>query len=113
MSDVSQVWSAEMMQRQYGVFYCGSRNARLDRANVPESLWPLLPYAAFLGISDDWARERLVKEASVEVRRNLKDVVAAFDTSLDEWLAGSEADNPNPSNEYIAFSAMRMAAYYA
>ena len=35
-------------------------------------------------------------------------MVASFDGLLDEWLAGPEADNPDPTAEYIAFSAMRM-----
>ncbi len=72
----------------------------------------MLPYAEFWGIADDWTREDLVKSAPPGARENLKQVVAAFDNAMDEWLAGPEADASDPSDEYIAYSAMRMAAYY-
>jgi len=54
----------------------------------------------------------LILEAPDEVKKNLKATIMEFDHSLDDWLAGPEADSPTPSKEYIAFSAMRMAAYY-
>jgi hypothetical protein len=85
---------------------------RLDRRKVPEKFWPLLPYAEFWGIADDWARQDLLKQAPAEIQRNLKQVVATFDNALDEWLAGPEADNPTPTDEYVAFCAMGMAADY-
>jgi hypothetical protein len=37
-------------------------------------------------------------------------VVSDIDDQLDDWLAGDEAKSDSPSAEYIAFSAMRMAA---
>ena len=77
-----------------------------------QNVLALLPYAEFWGIADDLEREILVKEAPADVQQNLKQVVAAFDNAMDEWLAGPEADDPRPSDEYIAYSAMRMAAYY-
>ena len=101
------------IESSYGEFYQQGASLNLDRQKVPEKFWPLLPYARFWGLSDDWSRENLVEMAPSDVRKNLKDVVAEFDIALDEWLAGPEADEPNPSDEYIAFSAMRMAAYYA
>jgi hypothetical protein len=112
MSGMSGILNAEQMRAWYGRFYDQSPKSRLDRQNVPSQLWPLLPYAEFWGIADDWAREGLVKQAPPEVRQNLKQVVAAFDSALDEWLAGPEADNRHPTAEYIAFSAMGMAADY-
>jgi hypothetical protein len=104
------ILNAEQMRRLYGNFYNQTSVRHLDRKNVPEKLWPLLPYAAFWGISDDWTREDLFEAAPVQVTDNLKTVVACFDADLDEWLAGPEADNPRLSDEYIAFTAMRMAA---
>jgi hypothetical protein len=71
-----------------------------------------LPYAEFWGFADDWTREDLVERAPLEVKRNLKDVVAIFDRKLDDWLAGPEAAGPHFSDEYVAFTAMRMAADY-
>src|SRR5262249_4208815 len=112
MGELGSLWSAEEIKRRYGSFYDSSPKLRLDRRRVPEKLWPLLPYAEFWGISDDWAREKLVRQAPSDVRENLKATVAAFDAALTEWLAGPEADNPAPSDEYVAFSATVMAADY-
>ncbi len=93
-------------------FYDCDPGLRPDRSKVPEKFWPLLPYAEFWGISDDLAREILVKEAPADVQLNLKAAVAAFDNAMDRWLAGPEADNTSFSDEYVAYSAMRMAADY-
>ena len=112
MGETPDILSAEQMKRWYGSFYDRSPMLDLDQRKVPEEFWPLLPYAEFWGVADDLTREILVKQAPADVQHNLKEAVAAFDNALDEWLAGPEADDPNPSDEYIAFSAMRMAAYY-
>jgi hypothetical protein len=85
----------------------------LDPARIPEELRHLLPLAERFGIADDWLREKVVREAKVEELEHLKKVVATSDDDLDKWLAGKEADSDSPSNEYVAFSAMRMAADYA
>lgn len=97
----------------YGRFHLKGANVVLDPAQVPSSLHALLPYAAFWGMADDWARENLVQLAPATVLKNLKGVVARFDDLLDEWLAGSQASDPSPTREYIAFSAMRLAADFA
>ena len=113
MGETTDVLSAELMKQHYGSFYESSPNVALDQSKVPEQFWPLLPYAEFWGIADDWTREGLVDQAPTEVKTNLREIVARFDRALDEWLAGPEADNSDPSREYIAFTAMRMAADYA
>jgi len=110
MGETPDILSADQMQQRYGSFYDQSPRQNLDRRKVPEKLWPLLQFAEVLGNADDWTREDLVKQAPADVQRNLKDAVAAFENSLEEWLAGPESDNPNPSDEYIAFVAMIMAA---
>ncbi len=110
MSEAPDILSADEMKRWYGSFYDRGSKSHLDPRKVPKRYWPLLPYAEFWGIADDWARDALVKDAPAEVRLNLKQVVGPFDTALDEWLAGPEADGPEFSSEYIAYSAMRRAA---
>jgi hypothetical protein len=52
----------------------------------------------------------LVQDAPERAKAELVQVVKAIDDYLDAWLAGHEATAPAPSAEYIAFSAMRMAA---
>jgi hypothetical protein len=110
MSEKADILSAEGMRQWYGRFYDRSPKARLNRVNVPERLWPLLPYAEFWGIADDWTRDDLIEEAPPEVQHNLKAVIAEYNSALEEWLAGPEASNRNPSDEYVAFAAMIMAA---
>jgi hypothetical protein len=110
MSGDAELLSAEQLKRWYGSFYDKSPKVNLEKANVPEQLWPLIPYAEFWGIADDWTREDLIEQAPPAIQRNLKAVVSSFNNDLEAWLAGPEASNRNPSDEYVAFAAMIMAA---
>src|SRR5258708_36794351 len=83
---------------------------QLVRQRIPQNLWRLIPYAELWGVTDDTLRGMLLRKATPQALRELKEVVSAADDALDEWLAGPEADAPAQSDEYIAFSAMRMAA---
>jgi hypothetical protein len=110
MSERPDVLDAHQIRQRYGTFYDASPKVRLDQANVPRHLWPLLPYAEFWGIADDLAREDLVEQAPGDVQQNLKEVITAFETALEDWLTGPEASDRKPSDEYVAFAAMIMAA---
>jgi hypothetical protein len=110
MSGSYQVLDAEQMRRRYGVFYTESPKVPINANRVPVVLQALIPYAEFWGIADDWAREKIVAKAPQDIQEDLKEAIASFDDELDDWLAGAEADSPSPSQEYVAFSAMRMAA---
>ena len=107
------VFSEDEICRRYGSFYNKAILLVLDKQKIPAALWPLIPYAAFWGVSNDLDRENLVEKAPREILDNLVGVVRAFDDELDHWLAGAEAEIANPSAEYVAFSAMRMAADFA
>jgi hypothetical protein len=85
----------------------------LNPDRVPPELHPLIPFAQTWGIADDFDRELAVERSSPDQLAELKAIVGRFDDQLDTWLAGDEATEPRFSNEYIAFSAMRMAADYA
>jgi hypothetical protein len=73
----------------------------------------LLFFAERFGIADDWARNDLVRSTLRAELERLVQLVRDHDDALDAWLAGPEANGPEFSDEYIAFSAMRMAADYA
>lgn len=105
-----EILTSHRMEQLYGDFYKRGARQHLDRTKVPRNLWPLLPYAKFWGIVDDLDQEILVEEAPPHVQQNLKQVVDSFEDALNEWLAGPEADESDPSDEYVAYSAMRMAA---
>ena len=94
----------------YGSFVESVTMQKLDSSKVPTDLIGYIPYAASWGISDDLEREQRVAQAPASAKSDLSAVLCLIDDRLDEWLAGNEATSPTPSKEYIAFSAMRMAA---
>lgn len=110
MGEAEKVLSAKEMESFYGDFYMRSPRVRINQEVIPPQVRPLIPYAEFWGVTDDIARDTLEDEAPPHVRQNLKAVVARYNNALDEWLAGPAADHPPFSPEYIAFSAMTMAA---
>jgi len=85
----------------------------LNIERIPFQLRSLIPLAERFGILDDSARENLVATATDSERDELVAAVRAHDDELDQWLAGPEAQEQNFSDEYVHFSAMRMAADYA
>jgi len=113
MPGSNMVLSREEMANFYGDFYnMVNPKMVLDKNKCPKELHPLLPYAEFWGISDDLMRENLVEAANKDICDNLKEVINEYDDLIDQWLASDEAYSESPSKEYIAFSAMRMAADY-
>ena len=82
----------------------------IDPQHVPTALRHLIALAQKFGVTDDLAREAIVSSASMAEIEALQQAIQANDALLDTWLAGPEAAGPCFSNEYIAFSAMRMAA---
>ena len=107
------VLNTEQMRENYGEFYESANKLSLDRENIPSELWVLIPYAEIWGVSDDLDREEFVGKAPRDAIDDLSIAIEQFEDKLDEWLAGDEADSESPSNEYVAFSAMRMAADFA
>ncbi|MEH6461361.1 hypothetical protein [Chitinimonas sp. JJ19] len=101
LSEIEDMWGSSVVALPRVLF---------DLNDVPEDLHVLAPYAIFWGISDDWAREDILKRTPDRLKINLKWVVSKFDDQLDAWLAGEEASRSDPSDAYIAFSAMRMGA---
>lgn len=85
----------------------------LHPSKIPAQLHHLIGQAEQYGIADDWAREDVVAKCSPKERRSLKDAVKECEDEFDLWLAGPEAAGPDFSDEYIAFSALRMAADFA
>jgi hypothetical protein len=87
-----------------------NQRAEFSLDDVPQNLRLLVPYAHIWGLVDDSQRRAVLENTPELLRCNLKWVIDHFDEQLDEWLAGPKAANGNPSDAYIAFSAMRMAA---
>ena len=101
------------MKSLYGEFVSKHSRLELNPDNVPESLWPWIPYAELWGIEDDYYRDKFVSSAPQIAKDDLVAAVREINAELNKWLAGDEASSPTPSDEYCAFTTMRMAADYA
>jgi hypothetical protein len=94
--------------------WCGVWLVKLNPGAVPPSLQGLLPLAQEWGVNDDGYRATAVAQADTETLTSLVAAVdKADDASLSGWLAGSEADLQSPSAEYLALTALIMAADHA
>ncbi|MFL6636824.1 MAG: hypothetical protein ACJ8HJ_31405 [Massilia sp.] len=85
----------------------------LRPSKIPLQLHPLIGLAEKFWLADDKVREHVVANSSMEERRSMKEAVEKYDDDFDLWLAGPEAAGPEYSDEYIAFSSLRMAADFA
>lgn len=83
---------------------------KLCKDNIPKEFWQLIPLAQIYGVSDDCYRSELIETISAQDKLKLKEFLERFNGKLDEWLAGPESNGPEFTEEYIAFSALRMAA---
>lgn len=112
MPKPAKLLTDDEMREQYGELYAASPKNPLNRKNVPENVWPLLPYAEFWGIEEQSPidYEELVSYATPSIRKNLWTAVESLVDELDDWLAGDEAESENPTKEYVSFSILRMAA---
>src|SRR5215471_1529005 len=108
--DEYEVLPADEMRQKYGLVAENRPEIHLDPERVPAKLRHLIPYAELWGVGDDLIREDMIERARPEAIKELKEAVDACEDLLDDWLGGPESYDPNPSEEYIAFSCMRMAA---
>src|SRR5262245_55325237 len=104
MPSRKHVLSREEMLELYGAFYNESPKTSIDPSRVPKAVHPLIPYAEFWGLADDFEREELIYRAPRRVLSNLAKSVDSLIDELEAWLAGDEANSPDPSDEYVAFS---------
>lgn len=108
--ELFEVLPADEMREKYGLYADRAEPRTLDPENVPPMLRSLIPMAELWGISDDLIRADFIAGAPEAAKGELKASIERFDDSLDDWLAGPEAEGPDFSEEYIAFTCMRMAA---
>lgn len=105
-----EVLPAREMRERYKLTAENRPTIRLDPAHVPLCLRGLIPLAERYGISDDLIREDVLRNTSEAELEEMRRVVKAADDGLDEWLAGPASEGPVFSEEYIAFSCLRLAA---
>jgi hypothetical protein len=109
-NDEFEVLPGDEMRRKYYSPSEAPPMVRLDPSKVPLPLRELVPLAERWGISDDILREDYVSQASPEDVTALRQAVNSNRRTLNEWLAGPEADSPPFSAEYLAFTHLKMAA---
>jgi hypothetical protein len=91
--------------------WCGVWLIELHPDAVPSAVRRLLPLARRWGISDDGYRDSAVAQADANTLAALVAAVdATDDTALYGWLAGPQAGARPPSAEYVAVTALTMAA---
>ena len=105
-----EVLPAGEMRAKYGLYAENRPTIRLDPVRVPEVLRHLIPLAEQFGVTDDLIREDIVAKTPPEVLAAMRAAVLPLGNAFNEWLAGPEADGPEFSAEYIAFSCLRLEA---
>jgi len=110
MSDEFEVLPAGEMRAKYGLTAENRPTLVLDAGKVPSALRHLIPLAERFGESDDLIRQDILAKATAEDLEAMRQAIRSHEDALDVWLAGPEADGPGFSDEYIAFSCLRMAA---
>ncbi len=108
-----ELLSVAEMREKYDLTAENRPEIRLDPERVPLALRGLIPHAEVWGIKDDLVRDDFVRRAPEEAIEELKRIIELYEDPLDEWLAGPEVDGPHHTEEYLAFSAMRMAADFS
>src|SRR5262245_725950 len=83
----------------------------LSKSVIPQTLWPLIPYAEFWGISDDGYRIDLIDAAPSNIWIEFRESVFQHLNELENWLIGPDAKRQKKTREYIAFSSM-LEAYH-
>ena len=105
-----EVLPADEMRAKYGLTAENRPIIKLDVAKVPVALRHLIPLAEQFGIGDDLIRSDVVIKTPLAVIEMMRQAVEACDDEFDEWLARPEASGPTFSDEYHAFTCLRMAA---
>jgi hypothetical protein len=91
--------------------WCGVWLIELRPDAMPPAVRSLLPLARRWGIGDDGYRDAAVAEADAETLAALVAAVDGIDgAALYGWLAGPQASSARPSAEYVAVTALTMAA---
>lgn len=108
--EVAPSW---VLQEKYGLTAENRPIIKLDQGNIPPQFRFLSTLAEIWGVSDDIIRNDVIQKASIEELQQLVDIVIPVEASLDDWLGDPQASKPKPSDEYIAVSCLRLAAYEA
>jgi hypothetical protein len=82
---------------------------KLNPDKVPRPLVHLIPIAEKWALAPDGYSDAVHNASSAELEALVHCMDDVADDDLFGWLAGPEADNPNPSREYVAFTDLTQA----
>jgi hypothetical protein len=68
----NKIYTENELSDFYGPFIKRSAMVAFEESDVPTPLRVLIPYAKFWGSSDDWTREQLISDSSMDIKSNLK-----------------------------------------
>jgi hypothetical protein len=105
-----EISPASEMRAKYGLYAENRPLIRLEPSAVPPALQHLIPLAEQFGIGDDLIRTDLVAKTPGFELAKMRQSVESLADEFDAWLAGPEAQGPDFSREYLAFTCLRMAA---
>ena len=86
---------------------------RLREDAVPPAAVPYIALAERFGIADDGYRDDIVLALEPAEVAELLAYVEQCPPEIDEWLCGPAASVLAPSEEYVAFTCLSLAAEYA
>ena len=105
-----EVLPAGEMRKRHGLTTENRPIIKLDPSNVPEKLRHLILLEEEFGIGDDLIRADLLAKTSSSRLTEMNHEVRLREVALEEWLAGPDAQSPEFSAEYLAFSCLQMPA---
>ena len=97
----------------YKLPHAEAKPPKLEPENIPVDCRVYIALAEKYGIIDDGYRIDVVSKLDNEEKTELAEFLSLYPESLDDWLCGPESKANNPSQEYITFTALIMAADYA
>ena len=86
---------------------------KLRVSAVPNAAGRFIPLAERYGLGDDGYRDDLVLGLEPAEVKELLTYLEECPPEVDEWLCGPEAQVSPPSEEYVAFTCLLLAAEYA
>lgn len=85
---------------------------KLNPDRVPSDCHKYISLAEKYGIADDGYRIDVLDCLCEGEKQELREFIRSCPPSLNDWLCGDEAKSKTPSDEYVAFTALVMAADY-
>ena len=112
-SQPSRLLSRHELREKYGGIPRTRPAPEIIPDDVPEVLRLLIPLAEKWGIvEDDWVPQDVVRKVPREELEHIVESIYPHEVEsehLDEWLAGPEAEGPEYTEAYLAFTELRQS----